>query len=346
MATRDRNTSWRRLVDSLLRVDQAELQPVDLAQLNLACAVGLPGAQGLDIEACLRQLDDWAALIGQGTQRMLPEFQQAPDEFQESEGYFRILVMVTVLQRNIGVEYNQECMAGPPDCTDSRNLFLHGLLETRRGTCLSMPVLYVVIARRLGYPVFLVGAKQHLFARWGSPGGERFNIECTTRGLVCHPDEHYHRWPVPLTQRDLDRGYYLHSMSPAEELACFLAARGHCLRDNLRLAEAVEAFAEAGTLAPRDPNYSGFHAIATVLFLELGGRANYGVSQPGVQGHVLAKGRCRPLQSWETWAVPRARQELQRILSIRRADTDLSSRRTALHRLLGDRHPVGLNHTF
>lgn len=94
--------------------------------------------------------------------------------------------MVTVLQRNLGVEYNPESMTGPADCTDSRSLFLHGLLETGQGTCLSMPVLYVAIARRLGYPVFLVGAKQHLFARWEGDG-ERFNIECTTRSWCATP---------------------------------------------------------------------------------------------------------------------------------------------------------------
>jgi hypothetical protein len=51
-------------------------------------------------------------------------------------------------------------------------LFLHGLTQGRGGTCLSMPVAYVAVGRRLGYPLKLVTAKGHLFARWESLDGK------------------------------------------------------------------------------------------------------------------------------------------------------------------------------
>jgi hypothetical protein len=47
--------------------------------------------------------------------------------------------------------------------------------QRRMGTCSSMPVLYVTLGRRLGYPVKLVTAKAHLFVRWEQTG-ERFNL--------------------------------------------------------------------------------------------------------------------------------------------------------------------------
>lgn len=77
-------------------VEQARSRAHELGEWNLSCAVGLPGVDTLDIRLCLRQLDDWACLIRQGTERMLPRFCAAPDEFERSEGYFRVLVMVTV----------------------------------------------------------------------------------------------------------------------------------------------------------------------------------------------------------------------------------------------------------
>ena len=27
--------------------------------------------------------------------------------------------------------------------------------------------------------------------------GERFNVECTSHGLNCHPDDYYRNWPMP-----------------------------------------------------------------------------------------------------------------------------------------------------
>ncbi len=65
-----------------------------------------------------------------------------------------MLVLVMVLQRNLGVRATIiRFNAGPYDATDSRNLFLHGLLTGHGGTCVTMPVLYTAIGRRLGYLV-------------------------------------------------------------------------------------------------------------------------------------------------------------------------------------------------
>lgn len=59
---------------------------------------------------------------------------------------------------------------------DANNIFLTGLLRTRRGSCVSMPLIYLVIGRRLGFPVYLVAIGRHYFIRWEEPGF-RLNIE-------------------------------------------------------------------------------------------------------------------------------------------------------------------------
>ncbi|MBI3881912.1 MAG: hypothetical protein HY301_17855 [Verrucomicrobia bacterium] len=61
---------------------------------------------------------------------------------------------------------------------DANNTFLAGLLRTRRGSCVSMPLLYLVIGQRLGMPVHLVAVGRHYFIRWEEPGF-RTNIETT-----------------------------------------------------------------------------------------------------------------------------------------------------------------------
>jgi hypothetical protein len=49
-------------------------------------------------------------------------------------------------------------------------------------------------------------------------------------------------------------------MTPREELASFLATRGHCLTDNGRLAEAVQAYGWASAVVPDDRRYNQIYA--------------------------------------------------------------------------------------
>ena len=91
----------------------------------------------------------------------------------------------------------------------------------------------------------------------GTGNYERFNIEATGEGLSCFPDEYYHTWPEPLTAEEIASGQYLKSLTPDEELAVFLSARGNCLEANGRYAEARTAYAEAHRLAPKTTLYRG-----------------------------------------------------------------------------------------
>ena len=234
-----------------------------LVASNLSCASNLPGADGVDEAAAMQTLDSWAKRVESETTRHLYRFRQNPSEFNNSEAYFRMLTLVTVLQEDCGVRYNPERMQ-TPDFTDSRDLFLHGLLTGKhQGTCVSMPVLYVAVGRWLGYPLKLVTSKAHVFARWESADGrERLNIEATSQGLNCFPDEYYHTWPVPLTSAEIASGQYLKSLTPNEELAVFLSVRGHCLEAAGRLPEAQLAYAQAHQLAPASTQYLAFLAAA------------------------------------------------------------------------------------
>jgi hypothetical protein len=119
-----------------------------------------------------------------------------------------------------------------------------------------MPVLYAAVARRLGYPVSLVTAKEHVFCRW-ERGQERFNVEATAQGMSSFDDAYYMTWPKPISAAELESGEYLKSLSVAESLAAFLAARGHCLEDNGHVALARVSYAQAAALSPRSI-YQGF----------------------------------------------------------------------------------------
>jgi len=234
-----------------------ELSKQDLALLNLRCAEGLPGAEDLDIDRTLATLDQWAARVRSETNRNLYKFRQQLTEEGETEAHYRMGLLVTVLQQDFGVKYNPERIE-EPDFTQSKDLFIHGMVDCDNGgTCVSMPVLYTAIARRLEYPVYLVSAKEHVLCRWDGEG-ERFNIEATNQGMNTFGDDHYMEWPRKITKAEVDRGLYLKSLSNAEAFSMFLASRGHCWQDNKNLPEASVAYALAAKHSPKHPVYEYF----------------------------------------------------------------------------------------
>jgi hypothetical protein len=175
----------------------------------------------------------------------------------EPEGIHRFLGMVTLLKhpRGLGISY-QESAIGNYRFTDSRDDMLHGLLTRRFGTCASLPVLFVSIGRRLGWPMHLAVAKRHVLCQWINSDGSHLNLEgsCPGGGDT-FPDEHYYHWPGELSPADLSSGRYLRALTNAESLSLFLETRGHCLTDNGRFADARSAYLEAGRVAP---NWSGY----------------------------------------------------------------------------------------
>jgi hypothetical protein len=246
----------------LLAWPPAELGAVDVARRNLLCAQDLPAGRSLALAEAEAQLDTWAARVRSETQRHRYRFERNPAEFEGSEGYFKMLMLGVVLAEDYGVRYHPGRRAGPETANardgffaDSTAVFLTGLLgKERQGTCSSLPVLYVAVGRRLGYPLKLVTTKGHLFMRWEA-AGDRFNVEVAGQGLNRFPDDYYRHWPFEVTAAEEAAEGYLKSLTPAEELAVFLSVRAMCLREAGRLGEAGAAFAAAARLAPGVGSY-------------------------------------------------------------------------------------------
>jgi formylglycine-generating enzyme required for sulfatase activity/lipopolysaccharide biosynthesis regulator YciM len=68
-------------------------------------------------------------------------------------------------------------------------LFLHGLLQTRRGYCMNLSLLYLILGERLNLPLVGVPLPNHFFVRYDSPE-YRVNIEATEGGAA-FPDSYY-----------------------------------------------------------------------------------------------------------------------------------------------------------
>src|SRR5208282_5066058 len=143
--------------------------------------------------------------------------------------------LAVVVYEDFGIRYNPKWIAPPSEIrgddhffADSRDILIHGMIGPQRmGTCSSMPVLYIALGRRLGYPLKLVGTKGHLFVRWDSLS-DRFDVDATAKGMNRYNDDRYKQWPFPVTDEEIKANGYFKSMTAAEELSVFLSIRACC----------------------------------------------------------------------------------------------------------------------
>lgn len=98
-----------------------------------------------------------------------------------------------------------------------RNKLLHNYLATRRGQCVSMPTLFLILADRLGLNVALSLAPHHVFIRYVDEGGRHHNIE-TSSGA--HPArDQWLRENHRITDKSIETGIYLRPLSKGEGVA-------------------------------------------------------------------------------------------------------------------------------
>lgn len=250
---------------NILELAAAEVPAADFAELNLLCGSNLNGTKDIDIEGCLNRLDQLVEMVKSETARNWGRWQRDPAEYENSLAFYKMGMLITVVRKDYKACYNPALIM-PPTVQNNRDdsfynnasdIFLQGLLSDRKmGTCSSMPVLYVAIARRLGYPVHLVSAKGHLFCRWDD-GKERMNFEGTGEGIRTDPDSKYMEWPFKISQQELSHSTYLKNLNPQQELAIFLSLRADCLIANGRNAEALTALSQALNLVELNGGLSG-----------------------------------------------------------------------------------------
>lgn len=232
---------YGRAFQDLLEEDPADLGKKDIALLNLVCAPSLKGSEKLNIQRCLARLDHLAAHVKSATDRTLYRFPQDPT-YGHCEPMWRMALLVTCVKLDYGAGYDPLVKAelerdGRAPFVDSRNVFIHGLLDDnhqrRWGSCSSIPVFVAAVARRLGYPVHLAVNRRHVYARWDDGSGFAFNIEASNpAGMVVHSDEYYRDEQYgPMTESEAQSGFYGRSLSPAETFALFMKNRVWCLHD-------------------------------------------------------------------------------------------------------------------
>jgi len=190
---------------------------------------------GLDIKTYSVKLDELA-----GKARWLAKGTPDPET--------RIRVLNTVLFRHEGFRYDHEGFA---QGGRKEHYYLNGILDAKKGNCFTMPLLYVAVAQRLGWPIYPVTTPSHLFARYADPAFTRQNIE-TTSGGKYFEDEWYIK-DFSIGPSALNARSYLRTLTYKEYLGHILYAGAYAFTKD---GHKVLAYTEkAAALDPRDPTF-------------------------------------------------------------------------------------------
>jgi hypothetical protein len=84
---------WR----EILRYSREEFEATPIDFVNLACALGLPGAEKLDVLKCQDTLDKWAQLAKREIRRNTHRFAEAKRRHGDTWEQWQIGMMITVL---------------------------------------------------------------------------------------------------------------------------------------------------------------------------------------------------------------------------------------------------------
>lgn len=198
----------------------------------------------LDIAAYSQRIDriaDKARQLAQGTED--PET--------------RIRILNTVIHQMEGIHYDRSPFAR----SRQDYYFLNGILDTKQGICYTLPLLYIAVAQRLGYPLYPVDAPDHMFVRYVNPSFTEQNVE-TTSGGKYFPDQHYIK-AFAVSQRGLKSGSYLRTKTYREFLGQMLAASAVFHGRN---GESLKAIAYLEKAAQLDPQFADHYDNLRIVY--------------------------------------------------------------------------------
>lgn len=240
-------------------LQQPESQ-VDLAAIKLAVDKILDPT--IDKAAVLKQLDSMAAEI----RATFPLGANNLVKFKALRDY---LYQPSLLSARQPYVYNLE------DDRNPRAKLLSVYLQTHKGNCVSMPILFVILGQKLGIPVTLVKAPAHIYVKFQGDNGNWYGVETTSGGGWADDEWQKKQFPS-LTADALASGIYLQPLTKKETVAV-VAEPLLDKYESIKSADAEEARVKLALLLvdhyPKDVvamvhAYFGYLGLRQHLFIE------------------------------------------------------------------------------
>lgn len=179
---------------------------VDYAQVQEA--IEKMANPAFDTAAFEAELNRWTALI----QKRLPAH-ASPTQIMTAMGE----VIYTPGSWNDQHPFTYDL--SDPLAKNNATRFVSTYLKTRKGNCVSMPTLLLILGQKLGLTMTLAMAPEHEFARLQDTNGRWINIEATTPNSWS--DEQYIQM-LHITPRSMASGLYMRTLTPRETVAVML----------------------------------------------------------------------------------------------------------------------------
>jgi len=150
-----------------------------------------------------RQLDEWERAVRANVPGN-------PTARRVLDALFKTLYEPGLWNQNKPFTYDLDDPLG----RNARNKQLATYLSTRKGNCVSMPILFLILGQRLGLTVALATAPNHLLVKYADDEQQMWlNVEATAGGFKY--DSSYQR-ETGITQAALENGLYLRPLQPHE----------------------------------------------------------------------------------------------------------------------------------
>jgi regulator of sirC expression with transglutaminase-like and TPR domain len=137
-----------------------------------------------------------------------------------------------------------------PFGTQIKSKMLTTYVRTRKGNCVSMPTLFLIVADRMGLKVRLAAAPLHLFVRYTDPAGAEHSLEAISGGHEARTE--WYRANLPMTDRAIASGAYMRTLTRRETVAAMAASVLDFLLDQRRYQEAGDVADAILAANPRD----------------------------------------------------------------------------------------------
>lgn len=134
-------------------------------------------------------------------------------------------------------------------------------LKSKQGNCLTMSLLYLILADKTGLPLYGSAIPGHLFVRYDD-GVNRLNIETTAKGLNFTDQDYIDSYGDDLAKL---RTYYLTNLTREQSFGCFMLNSGsrYFFRNNMK--RSLFYFMVGNNFNPEDPAL--INGMAEVYFL-------------------------------------------------------------------------------
>lgn len=185
-------------IDATLKVIQGILdmpeKQIDLAKAKLSIDRMIDPS--VDVEGALKQLDAMASEI----RAKLPPGASSRDKLETLRTY---IYQAGPWNGNRPFSYDLR----DPFGRSLKNKLLTTYLSTRKGNCVSMPLLFVILGQKIGLDVTLSTAPEHIFVKYRDESGTLYNLE-TTSGAGFTRDV-WMQQQLPMTDQALANGVYM-----------------------------------------------------------------------------------------------------------------------------------------